>query len=104
MLDFKTATKQLPTYSLPLVNIYFGSFLNGSAIKDFLWFCSIHSAFQRPGLELQKTSLVGASHGATAPWFQMSILVTAEYTLNIFTHHAVLKGSWGKVHLQLVKN
>lgn len=26
------------------------------------------------------------SHGATAPWFQMSILVTAEYTLNIFTH------------------
>lgn len=26
------------------------------------------------------------SHSATALWLQMSILVTAEYTLNIFTH------------------
>lgn len=26
------------------------------------------------------------SHSATALWLQMSVLVAAEYTLNIFTH------------------
>lgn len=61
-----------------LSKIFSGFALHIQPFKDQGW-----SYRKHPSLGSVRTD---ASRGATAPWFQMSILVTAEYALNIFTH------------------
>ena len=82
-----TALSRNPTLQILILRSFFEWF---SFQRFFSAFAQCFQPFRDQGGSYRKHPSMGSvrtdcSHSATAPGFQMSVLVTAEYTLNIFT-------------------